>query len=108
MALEWRGNNCYFYEKERSGGKVRSVYAGKGETALMFHWLREDQRQNDEYEKESKKRERMREIERENEIDSAVEAVCEMSRILIDAFFLTNGFHQHKRQWRKKRNGKAE
>lgn len=106
MALEWRGNNLYYYEKERIGDKVRSVYAGNGETALLLNQMRLWKKKETEYEKESKKHESLREIEKENEIDSAVEAVCEMSRILTDAFFLTNGFHQHKRQWRKKRNGK--
>ena len=108
MALERRGNNHYFYEKERIGGKVRSVYSGKGETAFLLNQMRLWKKDEDEYERERKQFERRREIENENEIDSAVESFCEMSRILTDAFFLTNGFHQHKRQWRKKRNGKAK
>lgn len=108
MALEWRGNGVYFYEKERNGGKVRSVYAGSGETALLLNQMHLWKKEEKEFEKESKRREKLREIERENEIDSVVESLCEMSRILTDAFFLTNGFHQHKRQWRKKRNGKTE
>lgn len=101
MGLERRGNNYYYYEKERIGGKVRSVYSASGETALMFHWLREDRKQEKEYEKQRKSSETSQETELENILDS----FSEISKVFTDGFFLTNGFHQHKRQWRKKRNG---
>ena len=39
MWLERRGNDLYYYEKERDGDKVRSRYSGKGETAYLFHQL---------------------------------------------------------------------
>ena len=39
MALELRGNNLYYYSKEREGAKVRSAYSGKGEFALLLHQL---------------------------------------------------------------------
>lgn len=108
MGLEWRGNNPYYYEKERDGDKVRSVYSGKGETALLFHRLNRWRKIEKAEEKQSKSKEKQREMQTEAEIEAAVETVCEISRLLTDAFFLTNGFHQHKRQWRKKRSEKIK
>lgn len=105
MALERHGNNLYFYEKERSGDRVRSVYAGKGETALLLNQMRLLKKQEEDEEKQRKNNLRSRLAE--NEVESIIESFADVGKILTDAFFLTNGFHQHKRQWRKKRNGKS-
>ena len=108
MGIERRGNNLYFYDKERNGDKVRSVYSGKGETALILNQMRLWKKDEEDYEKQRKNSETMRERQTENELDEAVETICEIGQMLTDAFLLTNGFHQHKRQWRKKRNGKSD
>lgn len=101
--MELRGNGHYYYEKERNGDKVRSVYAGKGEIALILHQMRLWKKEEESYEKERKNSERLRERQTETELENLVESFADLSKILTDAFFLTNGFHQHKRQWRKKR-----
>jgi hypothetical protein len=103
MGLERRGNNYYFYEKERDGGKVRSRYVGMGETAHLINQLNLLKKDEAEFERRRKSREKQREMQTEAELDVAVEAVREIGELLTDAFFLTNGFHQHKRQWRRKR-----
>jgi len=36
MGWERRGNNQYYYKKERDGARVRSVYVGNGEIAHMI------------------------------------------------------------------------
>ena len=108
MGLERRGNSHYFYEKERNGDKVRSVYAGKGRTAYLLNQMRLLKKEEDAYEKQRKNSETLRQRQTENELENIVESFGEVSRVLADAFFLTNGFHQHKRQWRRKRNGKTE
>lgn len=108
MGLERRGNNYYYYEKERDGEKVRSVYSGKGETALLFDNLYRWRRLEEEEESEHKQLEKQKVIKTEAEFDATIETVGKVSRILIDAFFLTSGFHLHKRQWRKKRSGKIK
>ena len=108
MALELRGSNLYYYQKERDGDKVRSVYYGKGEMAHLFYQFHLLHKRDEEAEKQYKNSVRMREMSAENELDSVLESFCEMTEMLTDAFFLTNGFHQHKRQWRKKRDGKAK
>jgi len=35
MGWERRGNNQYYYKKEREGSRVKSVYVGCGEIAHM-------------------------------------------------------------------------
>lgn len=100
MGLERRGNNYYYYEKERIGDKVRSVYSASGETALMFDWLKQDRKQEEEFEKQRNNSETSEETELEKMLDS----LSEISKVFTDGLFLTNGFHQHKRQWRRKRN----
>ena len=36
MGWEKRGNNQYYYKKEREGSRVKSVYVGRGEMAHMI------------------------------------------------------------------------
>lgn len=36
MGWEQRGNNSYYYKKERQGSRVKSVYVGRGEIANMI------------------------------------------------------------------------
>lgn len=106
--MERRGNGHYYYEKERDGEKVRSVYAGKGETALLRHQLGIWKKREEEAEKEAKSRQKRLETQGEAELDSLVETVCETARLLTDGLMLVNGYHQHKRQWRKKRTAKIK
>ena len=39
MGWEQRGNNRYYYKKEREGSRVKSVYVGRGEIAHMVAQL---------------------------------------------------------------------
>lgn len=39
MGWEQRGNNSYYYKKEREGSRVKSVYVGRGEIAHMVAQL---------------------------------------------------------------------
>jgi hypothetical protein len=104
MALEWRGNNLYYYEKERDGDRVRSVYSGKGEIAYLIHSLNLSRKREKEYEKQARDKLRQKEVV----IDAELDSLFEITKVFTDALFLANGYHQHKRQWRKKRNGKAK
>ena len=106
MGLERRGNNYYYYEKERDGDNVRSRYSGKGEIAYLLHQMTLFRKEEAEIEKQAKDSRKRQEMETEAEIDVAVESVCEIGEVLTTAFYLTNGFHQHKRQWRKRRIAK--
>jgi hypothetical protein len=98
MGLERRGNNFYFYEKERRGNRVYSVYSGKGDTALLLSRLNECRREENEGVRDSFRLE----AQKHEHIDRLVEQFCESARSLETAMFLINGYHQHSRQWRRK------
>lgn len=99
MAWEKRGDRSYFYQKERHGKKIRSIYTGSGIDAALIEQCENGRRDLKETEKEKLK------LERKNceAIDEQINELSEINQILVDALFLMNGFHQHKRQWRKKR-----
>jgi len=102
MAYENRGNNIYYYKKEREGKRVVSKYYGKGEFASLIAQMNEleaDSRDHKRYE-EQHRRKKAEEFEKELvEIEVAFND-------LITAHLLTNGYHQtDSREWRKKRNG---
>ena len=101
MGLEKRGNNYYYYRKERMGSRVVSIYEGKGLFAQLMARM-EGARE----EEESVKRERRAaEKTEQQEIDRNIDAACYKVSICVDALFLTMGYRQHSRTWRRKRNG---
>ena len=99
MGWEQRGNNQYYYRKEREGSRVKSTYVGRGELASMIS----------EFESSSKVVERLARgkhdaIAHFTHQDSELEKVCGLIDLIRDAALLSAGFHTHKRQWRKKRD----
>ena len=99
MALEWRGNNLYYYEKERRNGRVVSVYSGRGEIAQLLHQCKRLER-----EEETIRRSLVLE-ERENceQVNSIVESFDEEVRALEESLFLINGYRKHSRTWRRRK-----
>lgn len=99
MAFENRHGGRYYYRKRRTGNRVVSEYVGKGELAECFASL-------DRYDRIEKEIERLRQIEfraRFEQIDDEIDSAFELSKSLVDALFLINGYRTHKGQWRKKR-----
>lgn len=99
MGWETRGNREYYYRKEWINGACVSSYIGSGELADLLS-------QSDEL--YAAKAERERRLERnkreaDKSLDDELDRISEINRTLVDALFLVNGFHQHKRQWRKSR-----
>lgn len=104
MAWEQRNGSSYYYRKERSGKSVKSVYVGTGLIANLAANL-------DSSENAKKEAERVafrREVELQNAIDSRIDEVCRMTEMLMRAALIASGFHLHKGQWRRRRNGKEE
>lgn len=100
MGWEQRnGRYYYYYRKERSGGRVRSVYVGRGEIAEMAATL--DGIPRDNHETESI--EEQNELEALNLLDESIDALARLASTLTQAVLITAGFHQHKRQWRKRK-----
>lgn len=90
----------YYYRKERNGNRVCSVYVGSGTAALFASFdaiLRE--------EKGAKQDIRVFEQKQAKRQESMLDELRDACEALITATLLTEGFHTHKRQWRKRRNG---
>lgn len=109
MAYEWRKGHLYYYRKERIGGKVVSTYYGLAGSEYARLWSSLAA-----IDKERAAQERMeRAIERNQFADLArtppelVELMSEARRATAAALEAA-GYHQHKRQWRKKRVNKDE
>ncbi len=102
MGWEQRGNNRYYYRKEREGSRVKSTYVGRGEMAHMIS----------QFESSSAEVETMMRVKKSIEADelerveAALDRAIELSQLFTEATLLTAGFHTHKRQWRRKRNGR--
>jgi hypothetical protein len=105
MAIEARRNgNLYYYRKRREGSRVVSEYVGGGILVDL-----EQRRAESERAKREADRERLR-VERMSmaEIDQALDRFSGMVDSLMAAELISKGFHQHKRQWRRRRNGSKE
>jgi hypothetical protein len=99
MGWEIRNGSCYYYRKERIGARVRSVYVGRGRIAGMTAAL--DGLQQDDHESERRKEQQERHTSQV--LDASIESLEKLVSTLTEAVLIAHGFHQHKRQWRKKR-----
>ncbi len=99
MGWETRGSKSYYYRKERSGGRVRSVYVGSGETARLIAQL--DDLQTDE--REGNRAIARTEREQWQEQDAELDRVCVLIKTFTTGALLAAGFHTHKRQWRRRK-----
>src|SRR6185295_2341367 len=101
MGWEQRGNNRYYYRKEREGSRVKSTYVGRGEIAHMIA----------KFESSSGEVEELLQVKKSIEahqaamIEAALDRAVELVQLFTEASLLTAGFHTHRRQWRRKRNG---
>ena len=99
MGWEQRGNNSYYYKKEREGSRVRSVYIGVGDLANLSAELLALE-QGDRRLAELRKREQIHALEA---LDAEIDALSDVVSTMTQATMIAAGFHQHKRQWRRKR-----
>lgn len=99
MGWETRRGRLYYYRKERSGSRVRSVYVGGGETAMLISRLETIRRDEAETEREDRRR-ALTKLERQ---DAMIEAACRLIDAVTEAALIATGFHTHRRQWRKRR-----
>ncbi len=99
MALETRRKRSYYYRKERRGASVRSVYVGAGELARLIARLDESRTEEERLNQAL----RQMEPERLEAEDAEVARACLIIETLTTAALLSEGFHTHKRQWRRKR-----
>lgn len=99
MGWEKRGNREYYYRKVREGSRVRSVYVGRGELAQLTAALIAMQRED----RSNQNQELRLEQALLRAFDLEVHAMEAVIITITEAALLAAGFHQHKRQWRKRR-----
>jgi hypothetical protein len=106
MGIEARHNNgkLYYYKKKRVGSKVVSEYQGGGEIVQIIQHIEARERAEKEAERERQRIERMSMAE----IDKQIDDFSKMVDTLMAAELLSLGYHQHKRQWRRRRYGCKE
>ncbi len=94
----------YWYRSRREGRRVVTDYLGNSELAAL---LAEDDAMEAAERELERQAERARR-EREREIDAQVDAAGDELRLLVRAHLLANGYHQHKGQWRRRRDDRNE
>jgi uncharacterized SAM-dependent methyltransferase len=100
MPWETRGGRRYFYRKERRGGRVFSVYEGGGLGGQLAEARAEEERKT----RAQSRAELRREMAHQDAIDVKVEASWKVAERAARALLEAAGFHQHKRQWRLRRD----
>ena len=100
MGWEQRGNNSYYYRKEREGARVRSVYVGKGEIAHMIAQIQSSSPLIERFARSMKSPDEIKFEKAEAALDQASDLI----ELITEASLLAAGFHTHHRQWRRKRN----
>jgi hypothetical protein len=99
MGWEQRGNNRYYYRKEREGSRVKSVYVGRGEIAQMVSQIQSTSHVIERLGCSIKSPEVIG-FER---AEAAFGQASDLVQLLTQATLLMAGFHTHHRQWRRKR-----
>ena len=100
MGWERRGNNSYYYKKEREGSRVKSVYVGRGEIAHMVAQLQSSSPLLERFARTMKSPE----VIRAEKAEAALDQASDLIQLTTQAALLAAGFHTHHRQWRRKRN----
>ncbi len=101
MGWERRGSGgqLYFYVKKRIGGRVTSLYVGSG---LLAELSAAEIVRNREV--RERQREVMRSLREEHaDQDQAVRELDHLTKALVRAVLLAQGFHEHKGQWRRRK-----
>lgn len=88
--MAWK--NGYYYRNKRIGARVVSEYVGGGYRGELMHQADEHKRQAWQAIKDS-----------EAELDAQIAEVTALVNAVAGAALLVSGYHQHKRQWRKRR-----
>jgi len=88
LGRERRGNNQYYYRKQREGSRVQSVYVGQGEIALLTAQLDALHRKQNEA-LEVKERQEQRGFE---SLDQSIGNLAQLSSTLTEAVLICGRF----------------
>ncbi len=99
MSLEYRSSKPVYYRNVRRGGKPRKEYVASGVAAELVADVNEAA-------KEKKQRHKEAEEQFREQLKRADESILELeveSNMIVHAALHVAGYHQHKREWRRKR-----
>ena len=96
MGWEQRGRRRYYYAKRRIGRSVTSEYIGAGAVGERGELDRERRK----IARQALQSERAT----QGEIDRAIDDAGDALRAAVCAVLVASGYHQHKRQWRRRRD----
>jgi hypothetical protein len=102
MGWETRRGHTYYYRKERQGCRVVSTYCGCGEIATLFAELDALDRERRQQERAVNQAARAKFAELAATPPELVILLAEARAAVAEALTAA-GYHQHKRQWRKRR-----
>lgn len=98
MGWEIRGNNRYYYRKRWIDRRVVSEYIGAGELAEALAML-------DEYDQQERVRlaaEWRTVVDDDRQQAETMAELEDLVRLAMTAVLIANGYHTHKRQWRRR------
>lgn len=102
MGWEQRNGKRYYYRKKREGGRVVSHYMGSGEIASLISIIDRDEYLERRWNQVKWKMEK----DEAEKLDKDQNSLSQLIRHVLRACLLVKGYHPHKGQWRKKRNGR--
>lgn len=108
MALVERNGNIYYYSKKKVAGRVVTTYEGAGVVAELAAYRAEREREERERRIEEARERELGLLTPMAEIDRQIEQLSSVIDLLAKALLIEEGYHQHKRQWRKRRVEKQE
>jgi hypothetical protein len=103
MGWETRRGRSYYYRKTRVGSRVVTRYVGGGTVGAMLAAFDKEERQREQL----IRRAEAEKLRREVEFDGALDALSQATEAAAEALLLASGFHKHKGQWRRTRDGKT-
>jgi hypothetical protein len=101
MGWEERTGRRYYYRKRRQGGRVVSEYVGSGFLAELAAGMDETDRERKDLQRQAQQQLRAM----SEELREQMAQLDDYTQTLTRAALLLAGFHPHKGQWRKRRNG---
>jgi hypothetical protein len=104
--MGWKriGNGLYFYRSRREGGRVRSEYFGTAESGLLMAQIITAYRQDRLLEKAVERDDR----EEFEQAEKAFVDWFDAIEHLATGAMVAAGFHKHRGQWRRRRNGEEK
>jgi hypothetical protein len=103
MAWEDRNGRHYYYRKRREGKRVISEYIGAGLAGQIAEIFDMEDRHETNYNRALFQGQK----ESAQTIADQVRQIEKFTRAMTRAVLLMSGYHAHKRQWRKYRNGRS-